>query len=253
MVRLIIQLNIILVFTNILIGILSLNRLFHGKDLLPLLIGAIVIIIVFLSLFIKWKDFFKYRIIGFILVVLSSIGVIHAHFNIYSAEIEANSRSNALAFLENKEAPKLSHILSINYNNNTPLAELSKNNKFIILNFWGTWCPPCIKEMPLLNKFYEEYKGKGVEIIGFTDFKKSSEISVVQKEINKINNILEKLDINYPILIDDSQNVRSSYGAEVLPATVLINNEGKVIDYQIGIDGSLIIMQQVREKLLLAR
>ena len=88
MVRLIIRLNIILVSISVLIGILALYGLFHGNDLLPMLIGAVFIMIVFLSLFIKWKDLLKYRIMGLILQVLTSIWIIHAHFNIYSAEIE---------------------------------------------------------------------------------------------------------------------------------------------------------------------
>ena len=61
----------------------------------------------------------------------------------------------------------------------------------------------------------------------------------------KIKKVIDKLEISYPILVDSSTNVRSGYKADVLPATVLLDSEGKVVDYQIGLDGAEKIMQYV--------
>src|SRR3970040_622051 len=40
--------------------------------------------------------------------------------------------------------------------------------QIVVLNFWATWCPPCIEEMPSLNRFAEKYQGKGIQVIGLS-------------------------------------------------------------------------------------
>ena len=88
----------------------------------------------------------------------------------------------------------------------------------VFLNFWGTWCKPCEREFPLMDKQYQDVKDQGLQIlavnIGESDF-------VVQK-------FIDRLGLTFPVLIDDNKSVMESYNISPLPTTFLINPEGKI-------------------------
>lgn len=85
--------------------------------------------------------------------------------------------------------------------------------KGVFLNFWGTWCKPCEREFPLMDKQYQVYKDQGLEIlavnIGESDF-------AVQK-------FIDRKGLTFPVLIDDKKSVMETYKINPLPTTLLIN------------------------------
>ncbi|GGA21946.1 thiol-disulfide oxidoreductase ResA [Psychrobacillus lasiicapitis] len=88
----------------------------------------------------------------------------------------------------------------------------------VFLNFWGTWCKPCEREFPLMDKHYQDYKDQGVQIlavnIGESDF-------AVQKYV-------DRKGLTFPVLIDDNKSVMETYNINPLPTTMLVNSEGKI-------------------------
>jgi peroxiredoxin len=88
----------------------------------------------------------------------------------------------------------------------------------VFLNFWGTWCKPCEREFPLMDKQYQEVKDQGLQIlavnIGESDF-------LVQK-------FVDRKGLTFPVLIDDNKSVMETYNINPLPTTFLINPEGKI-------------------------
>ncbi|MCK1997423.1 thiol-disulfide oxidoreductase ResA [Psychrobacillus psychrodurans] len=88
----------------------------------------------------------------------------------------------------------------------------------VFLNFWGTWCKPCEREFPIMDKQYQEVKDQGLQIlavnIGESDF-------VVKKFMNR-------LGITFPVLIDNNKSVMETYNINPLPTTFLISPEGKI-------------------------
>lgn len=88
----------------------------------------------------------------------------------------------------------------------------------IFLNFWGTWCKPCEREFPLMDKQYQEVKDKGLQVlavnIGESDF-------VVQK-------FIDRKGLTFPVLIDRNKSVMETYNINPLPTTFLVNPEGKI-------------------------
>jgi thiol-disulfide isomerase/thioredoxin len=93
------------------------------------------------------------------------------------------------------------------------------NNNVIIVNFWATWCPPCVKEMPTLMKLRETYKAKGFEIIG-----------VALDSKDAVSAFIDPLGIDYPILLAEQEGIGLSqeYGNQLgaLPYSVVIDRQG---------------------------
>jgi thiol-disulfide isomerase/thioredoxin len=99
--------------------------------------------------------------------------------------------------------------------------------KIRVINFWATWCPPCIEEIPEFIKMQKQYGDKGVQFIG---------IAIEERE--SVADYLKSIAINYPILIGGidatalSQQMGNVIGA--VPFTVVVNREGQIIHQQPG-------------------
>lgn len=96
--------------------------------------------------------------------------------------------------------------------------------KTIVLNFWGTWCAPCVKEMPALQAQWEKWKDKDVVVLG---------VNVGEDQMT-IENFVKQVDINFPILMDTGRDAVRSYGISPLPTTIFINSKGRIESIHIG-------------------
>ncbi|WP_108672299.1 thiol-disulfide oxidoreductase ResA [Peribacillus acanthi] len=90
----------------------------------------------------------------------------------------------------------------------------------VFLNFWGTWCKPCEKEMPYMNNQYKVYKDQGVQILA---------VNVGESEF-AVKSFIKDHDLAFPVLIDKKSQVQNAYKVNPLPVTFLIDKEGKVVD-----------------------
>ncbi|MFQ3675912.1 MAG: TlpA disulfide reductase family protein [Endomicrobiia bacterium] len=101
---------------------------------------------------------------------------------------------------------------------NVKLSDLV-GEKVILLNFWTTWCPYCVREIPELKKYYSEYKEKGLEILAIN----------IQEAPNQVKNFVSKRNIDYPILLDRDGSVAQQYGVRGIPTNYLISKDGVII------------------------
>ncbi len=91
--------------------------------------------------------------------------------------------------------------------------------KVVLVNFWATWCPPCLAEMPDLNQLYVDYKDKGLQILGLT-------ISSRPKDIPKK---VKQSGVTYPILLDAEPVAAKFGGFGAIPQTFIIDKKGKIV------------------------
>lgn len=96
--------------------------------------------------------------------------------------------------------------------------------KVIFLNFWATWCGPCRKEMPSMQKLYDELKGDGFEIIAVN----------LQEEKKEVQKFMDSLKLNFPVLLDKTGQVGGIYGASSIPTTYIFDRKGFVVAGAIG-------------------
>ena len=88
--------------------------------------------------------------------------------------------------------------------------------KVVLVNLWATWCPPCIAEMPSLQKLYDDYKGKVVFLF------------VTDEGSKKVNAFMEKNEYNLPIYNSLSKIPAELYSRSI-PATYLLDSNGKIV------------------------
>lgn len=98
--------------------------------------------------------------------------------------------------------------------------------KVVLVNFWATWCAPCKAEMPDLVRWQNEYKDRGLQIIGITF--QPYRMADVREEARR-------LKINYPILLDTGEVADLYDVIDVLPLTIVIDRDGNVRDRIKGI------------------
>ncbi|MDX2150748.1 MAG: TlpA disulfide reductase family protein [Bryobacteraceae bacterium] len=96
--------------------------------------------------------------------------------------------------------------------------------KVLVLNFWATWCPPCIEELPSLNQFQKEMAASGVVVLGVS----------VDKNENVYKNFLKRNGVVFETVRDPKTEISAEYGTYKYPETYVIDAMGKVRQKHIG-------------------
>jgi peroxiredoxin len=104
--------------------------------------------------------------------------------------------------------------------------QLGQNRgQVVVLDFWATWCGPCLQAMPLVDRVVREFDGQGVQLI-----------AVNQQETPKqIKSMLERHKLDLTVALDRDGAVSQKYRAEAIPQTVIIDRAGNVARVFVGI------------------
>jgi thiol-disulfide isomerase/thioredoxin len=145
-----------------------------------------------------------------------------------------------LAYLIGKQAPELQQIKG--WINSKPIKLDELRGKVVLLDFWGTWCGPCVASIPELIDINEKYHDKGLVVIGIHDDSKDS-IETLEKELNKLSK--ERWDgkkIPYALALDGGGRTKiegsqqatfgattAAYGINAFPTMVLIDKQGMIV------------------------
>jgi len=98
--------------------------------------------------------------------------------------------------------------------------------KVVLLNFWATWCKPCLDEMPAMERLYTTLKGEGepFELLAIS----------VDEDRAEVEQFRERLKLSFPILLDPKKRTARTYQTYKFPETLLLDAEGIVVARFIG-------------------
>lgn len=110
--------------------------------------------------------------------------------------------------------------------NNKNIALSDYKGKKVILNFWATWCPPCVKEMPLLQEIYTSYSSPLFKMGERGDF---VVIGInYNEDYDRVKKFISEHGITFTILIDSELKTSMNYGVIGLPVTFFIGRDGRI-------------------------
>jgi len=107
-----------------------------------------------------------------------------------------------------------------------PVSLAHYRGRIVVMNLWGTWCPPCRAEMPELQRLADTYASRGLTVVGVNQGESAQSARA----------FATALAIRYPIWLDDGQQYGRAFTALGLPTTVVVGRDGIVVH---GYDGAL--------------
>ncbi|MCK4674345.1 MAG: TlpA family protein disulfide reductase [Gammaproteobacteria bacterium] len=100
----------------------------------------------------------------------------------------------------------------------------SLKGKVVYLDFWASWCKPCVKSFPWMNEMKRSYADKGFEILAVN----------LDKDRKLADEFLKKMDVNFKVAFDESGKSAAAYKLKGMPSSYLIGRDGKVYASHIG-------------------
>jgi peroxiredoxin len=94
----------------------------------------------------------------------------------------------------------------------------SFRGKPVLINFWATWCGPCVEEMHILQQIFQEWSAKGLIILGINE----------GDPVNKVTGFIQRYGIAFPVLMDDDQEVAHLFSVRYMPTSVLLDKDGVI-------------------------
>jgi cytochrome c biogenesis protein CcmG/thiol:disulfide interchange protein DsbE len=96
----------------------------------------------------------------------------------------------------------------------------SFGGKLLVLNFWATWCAPCIAEIPSLDAFQKQFRSQGVVVLGVS----------IDKNEQLYHRFLERFRVGFETSRDPEANLAADYGTFQFPESYIIDSNGKVVE-----------------------
>lgn len=96
--------------------------------------------------------------------------------------------------------------------------------KVVVVNFWATWCPPCVHEMPSMQKAWEATRKDNVVILAINN----------GEDLKKVQAFHNKVPLTFPLLLDTNANIMAEWKARGMPSTFVVDPEGRLVYQALG-------------------
>lgn len=111
--------------------------------------------------------------------------------------------------------------------------------RWVVINYWATWCPPCLQEMPELEHFQHRFGSMGAMVLG---------INLEEIDHDRLRKFVGRLGVSYPILLSGSRPPPEMPPIRGLPTTHIVSPEGEIVETRLGPVTSALLEELVRAK-----
>jgi peroxiredoxin len=105
------------------------------------------------------------------------------------------------------------------------LSEL-RGRKAVVVDFWATWCAPCLQSMPALQQVHEEFKERQVEIVAVN----------LGEDPGSVRDFIERHQYTFRVVADEDRGIGGRFGVAAIPAQVVVDADGRLAWVQVGYD-----------------
>jgi thiol-disulfide isomerase/thioredoxin len=121
------------------------------------------------------------------------------------------------------------------------LPEGDTEGEVVLLDFWATWCPPCVKSMPLMERLHAEYEADGLRLIAVNT-------ESGQGQARTARDFLQKHRIDVPVLLDDGR-VQQAFKVTNLPTLYLVGRDGRIRNVWVGTTSERVLRREIEAAL----
>ncbi len=231
------------------VGVLTGFGLFNSVVLFPLIFAAVCLLLGLLSL---WRDQPRQAIPLRAGALLLGVAIVAGGWTYQRHVVEQSliaGRDRVLAEMRGQTVPALTGLQPINTDQADWDASASLTAPATVVTFWARWCTPCEKEMPELESLYRQHRDRGLRVVAVTPYDNPDDDEKRRSDFEKARKFLEKRDLTYPSAITGDPEVFRAYQAPSVPRTILVDDQGRVVDYAISLDSSRALMSRAVEML----
>ena len=143
-------------------------------------------------------------------------------------EDNASAGSGNAETTEDNVIRKVEAFTSVTTEGEEVTEKIFSNSEVTMINMWGTFCSPCINEMPDLEKISKEYEKEQFQLIGIVS-------DSMDKDDPKVKNVIEKTGVTYTNIMNSDSLVQVIMNAvQAVPTTVFVDSEGNIIHVEVG-------------------
>lgn len=150
-----------------------------------------------------------------LLILLVTIGFIG-----YLFYVEHEDHQHPPSALMNQTAPDFE--LTSDQGQTVRLSEL--RGKVVLVHFWATWCFPCVKEIPELEKFVAQFSPEQFQLVAVS----------LDDSLDEVLKFQKRVPFKFPFYVDETKRVADLYGTYMLPETYIIDKQGRVVEKAVG-------------------
>lgn len=106
--------------------------------------------------------------------------------------------------------------------------------KVVLLNIWATWCPPCVKEMPSMQRVYDKHRDEGFAIVAVAVDDHPGVRQPDGRIEGLVSEFVDRLGLTFPVVVDSTGDTERRFDTDYLPTTFLIDREGRIRVKEVG-------------------